>query len=224
VTAGTGDNASAQEPPEPVPISALRHYRFCPRRCALQYVEEVFVDNAFTLEGDALHEHVDDAGTEQHPDVRVVRGLPLFSDRLGLSGKADVVEFHRQADGTEAPFPVEYKRGRRRPHDQSDVQVCAQAICLEEMLGVPVPAGAIYFGTSRRRRDVACDAALRRIVEDTARDVRALIAAGVTPSARLGPWCDGCSLRAACMPEVTGGSDGSTAYLRGLSRAEEAAR
>ena len=211
-------NALPSEDALLIPVSALRHYRFCPRRCALQYVEEQFVDNAYTLEGDALHEHVDDPGVEERAGVRVERALPLYSDRLGLTGKADVIEFHHQPHGGEIPFPVEYKRGARQKYDQTDIQLCAQAMCLEEMLGAQVPAGAIYFGGARRRRDVEFSAPLRSLVEETVRDVRELIQRGVTPPARLGPWCDGCSLREICMPEVTGGQEDSRAYIAEILR------
>lgn len=201
-----------------VNLSALRHYRFCPRRCALQYVEETWAENAYTEQGDDLHQRVDEAGVEEREGVRVERALPLFCDRLGLTGRGDIVEFHRGADGRETPYPVEYKRGPRRKHDQAEIQLCAQALCLEEMFGVPAPAGAIYFGDSHRRQEIACDAALRAEVEQTVLAVRTLLRSGRTPAARLGPWCDGCSLRPACMPEVTGAHDGSTAYLAALAR------
>lgn len=201
-----------------VPVSALRHYTFCPRRCALQYVEQTWADNRFTIEGDALHERVDTAGYEERPGVRVVRALPIFSDRLGLSGRADVVEFVHGADGRDHPSPVEYKRGARRLHDQADLQLCAQALCLEEMFGVSVDRGSIYFGDSRRRREVAFSPELRERVAVTAGAVRALMREARTPPARHGAWCDGCSLQPACIPTVTEGNDRSAAYLDAVAR------
>ncbi|MGI8551098.1 MAG: CRISPR-associated protein Cas4 [Dehalococcoidia bacterium] len=138
-----------------------------------------------------------------------------------MTGKVDIIECHSRPNGIEIPFPVEYKRGPRRKYDQSDIQLCAQGICLEEMLGVPVPAGAVYFGGAHRRREVAFSEGLRRLVEETARDVRALIERGETPAAKLGPWCDGCSLRGICIPEVTGPVDRSAAYLQAILQVPE---
>jgi CRISPR-associated exonuclease Cas4 len=189
----------------------------------LIHVEGVFLDNAHTLEGALLHDRVDTPGVEERPGVRIVRALPLFSRKLGLVGKADIVEFHRQPDGSERPFPVEYKRGRRRQWDNDDVQLCAQALCLEEMLGINVPVGAVFHAASKRRREVACDEALRLLTEQTIAQVRALIASGQVPPAVLLPKCDGCSLRATCMPEITQHPDRAAAFARDVFRLEAAA-
>src|SRR6266851_4889275 len=143
----------AEEEIEPLALSALNHLLFCERRCALIHIEGVFVENAFTLQGGLLHEAADTPGYETRSEVRVVRALPLYSRRLGLSGKADIVEFTGQRGGG-TPCPVDYKRGARRRWDNDDVQLCAQAICLEEMLKVDVPRGAIFHAASKRRREV----------------------------------------------------------------------
>mgnify|MGYP001570397844 FL=1 len=190
-------------PPTQIPISALNHFTFCPRRCALIHVEGVFVENASTLRGRVAHEEVDDAGAEERPGVRIVRGLPLFSDRLGLSGRADVVEFRPAADGPEIPYPIEYKRGPRRQWKNDDLHACAQGLCLEDMFGVPVPRGAIFHIASRRRREVEFTPELRSAVAQTIQDIRRLLAAGFTPPAIRQPHCDGCSLNRLCLPEIT---------------------
>ncbi len=138
--------------PEPgdelVPLSALQHHLFCPRQCALIHVEQVWAEDAATAEGRLLHERVDAGGAETRPGIRVERGVALRSVRLGVSGRADVVEFHGRPP---VPFPVEYKRGKPKPHRADEVQLCAQAICLEEMSATG-PAGALFYGTTRRCR------------------------------------------------------------------------
>ena len=190
------------EPEEPVLLSALNQYLYCPRRCALIHVEGVFSENAFTLEGRFLHDQADTPGVESRPGVRVVRALPLFSKRWGLTGKADVVEFHRINNGVETPLPVEYKRGPRRKWDNDDAQLCSQAFCLEEMIGVPVPRGAIYHAASKRRREVEFTEELRELTARTIDNVRAMILSSRVPSAELKPQCTGCSLRNFCLPET----------------------
>lgn len=190
------------DPGEPVLLSALNQFLYCPRRCALIHVEGVFNENAFTLEGRFLHDQADTPGVENRPGVRVVRALPLFSKRLELTGKADVVEFHRMNNGGEIPLPVEYKRGPRRKWDNDDAQLCAQAFCLEDMIGVSVPRGAIYHAASKRRREVEFTAELRELTTRTIENVRLMVSAGRVPSAELKPRCQGCSLRTFCLPET----------------------
>jgi CRISPR-associated exonuclease Cas4 len=207
---------------EPIILSALNQFLFCPRRCALIHVEGVFEENAFTLEGSLLHDRTDTPGVAERPGVRIVRALPLFSRRLGLIGKADIVEFHRQPDGSERPYPVEYKRGRRRRWDNDDVQLCAQALCLEEMLGLAVPVGAVFHAASKRRREVPFDGKMRLLTEQTVGQVRELIASGRVPLAALMPKCGGCSLRVACMPEITEHPDRVAAFAHGVFRWETA--
>lgn len=197
---------SDQREVEPLPISALNQLLYCERRCALIHVEGIFVENAATLAGRFAHEGADTPGYETRAGIRVERALPLFSDALALSGKADIVEFHRAVEkgGKERPFPVEYKRGQRRKWENDDVQLCAQALCLEEMLGVPVPAGAIFHAKTKRRRDVAFTPALRRQTLEAIRRLREMISAGRVPPPILTPRCEGCSLHEVCLPELSG--------------------
>ena len=180
----------------PIAISALQHYAYCPRQCALIHVEQVFDDNVYTARGQAVHRLVDTPGYEIKAGVKVERALPLWSDRLGLIGKADVVEFHPGG----AVFPVEFKHGRKREKIHDDIQLAAQAMCLEEMLGVTVPLGAIYHASSRRRREVAITPELRCAVEATVNAVRQMIVQGVLPPPVNDERCRACSLIDACQP------------------------
>lgn len=188
---------------ELIPISALNQYVYCPRRCALIHIEQVWTENRFTAEGRIMHERVHDESRESRGDVRIDYGVSLRSLRLGLIGKADVVEFHRQPDGSWRPFPVEYKRGKPKADDCDRVQLCAQAICLEEMLSsVAIPEGALFYGQTRHRLDVVFDEGLRRETEETARLAHDLIAAGRTPPPVYEKRCESCSLLAECLPKT----------------------
>lgn len=204
------------EPLDPIPLSALQHWCYCPRQCALIHVEQVFEDNLFTQRGQALHKRVDDPGFEVRDGLRIERALPLFCDRLGLVGKADVVEF--LPDGT--PYPVEYKHGSR--HKRADIAACddmqlaAQALCLEEMFGRAVPEGALYYATSRRRRIVAVDANLTAKMEIAVGEVRRLLAAGSLPPPLNDEHCRACSLRDLCQPEALARSPQREAVLKTL--------
>jgi CRISPR-associated exonuclease Cas4 len=192
-----GPQAPFWEDADLVLISALEHWSYCPRQCALIHVEQVWDENLYTLRGRHAHEKVDLPEAERRDGVRVERALPLWSDRLGLVGKADVVEFHG-----DVPYPVEYKHGPRRRHAHDDLQLCAQALCLEEMTGRPVPRGAVYHHSSRRRREVACDARLRTAVEEAVRQVRALLHSSRLPPPVHDARCEHCSLRDSCLPGV----------------------
>lgn len=180
-----------------IPLSALNHFLYCPRRCGLIHVEGLFIQNAFTVEGQLRHETADTPGYESQPGVRVLRALPLFAHRLGLIGKADIVEFHGNR-----PFPIEYKRGKKKQWDNDDVQLCAQALCLEEMFQLEVPKGAVYHASSRRRREVAFTPSLRDQTADAIFAVRKLVSASAVPLPRLKPQCEGCSLHSTCLPEL----------------------
>jgi CRISPR-associated exonuclease Cas4 len=185
-----------------LPISALQHLRFCERQCALIHIEQVWSENRFTVEGQHLHEHVHERGSESRGKIRTETGLALRSLELGLSGIADVVEFHRQEDASWLPFPVEYKRGKPKQDSSDEVQLCAQAICLEEMLDCQIPCGALFYGKTRRRKQVAFDPALRELTAETARQLHALIAGGITPPPLQNePKCSHCSLQDLCMPK-----------------------
>ncbi|WP_427788910.1 CRISPR-associated protein Cas4 [Brevundimonas diminuta] len=179
-----------------VPISALQHYLFCPRQCALIHVERLWAEDVATAEGRLLHERADSGRCERRPGVRIARGLMLRSVALGVTGKADVVELH---DGR--PFPVEYKRGRPKSHRADEVQLCAQAICLEEMFARPVSEGALFYGQTRRRHDVLFDDDLRALTFNTAEAVRRDIVNFHTPPPIATPRCRRCSLMELCQPE-----------------------
>ena len=183
---------------DPIPLSALEHWSYCPRQCCLIHAEQAFAENIHTLRGQAVHKRTDEPGVETRPGLKVARALPLWCDRLGLVGKSDVVEF--LSDGT--PYPVEYKHGKKREKRHDDIQLAAQALCLEEMTGKAVPAGAIYHATSRRRREVAITAELRQAVETCAAEVRAALAASVLPPPVDDGRCRECSLADLCQPHA----------------------
>jgi len=232
---------------ELLPLSALSHLIFCERRAALIHIEGVWEDNRFTVQGEQFHQRVHDADDESRGNVRIVRGLLLRSLTLGLSGKTDVVEFHRAdpppqddaldwlddlpaaeptpgppeattpvalpgAEGLWRPFPIEYKRGKPKPDRCDEVQICAQAMCLEEMLGGHVEAGALFYGQTRRRQDVAFDDALRNATTDAARRLHEIIDAGKTPPPVYEKKCRSCSLVDVCMPKASAGRS-ATQYL-----------
>lgn len=187
---------------ELLPLSSLQHMVFCPRQCALMFIEQVWDENRLTVEGRIFHERVHELGQETRGDARISRGVFIRSPRLGIVGIADVVEFHRKPDGTWLPFPVEYKRGKPKADDCDKVQLCAQAICLEEMLSTSIPAGALFYGQTRHRLDVVFDEALRRETEEAARRAHALIASGRTPPPVYEKRCESCSLMSECLPKT----------------------
>lgn len=188
---------------ELVPISALQHMLYCPRQCALIHVERQWADNRFTAEGTVLHRRADAGKGERRRTVRIERSVPVRSLRLGLFGVADVIEIHTGG----RIYPVEYKRGQPKTHRSDEVQLCAQAICLEEMLGVPVPEGALFYGRSRRRKVVILDAELRQLTETVTSDTRHMLAAGRTPPAEFeARKCNACSLKEACQPQSPRGT------------------
>lgn len=217
-----------------LPLSALQHFLFCPRRAALVHIERLWDENRATAQGHLLHERVHTSEPESRGDVRTVRGLRLRSLRLGLTGQADVVEFHRLTDaavsprvseglsqgvvlqgvnGLWRPFPVEYKVGKLRHEKGYEVQLCAQALCLEEMLNVAVPEGALFYGKTARRLEIPFDEQLRSETEDAARRLHALVQSGQTPKARYEKKCRECSLQSLCIPKITGIQKNIGAYL-----------
>ncbi len=209
-----------------LPLSALQHLLFCERRAALVHIERLWEENIFTAEGVHLHERVHgQSPVEARNQIRIARGLIVRSLRLGLSGKLDMVEFHQLASAPEKrparpegilsdgvsltgaagywrPFPVEYKRGRLRREESYEVQLCAQALCLEEMLGVVVSSGAIYYREPRRRIEIAFEVSLRDETERAAKRLHILVNSGVTPSARYEKKCKSCSLIEQCLPKA----------------------
>lgn len=191
------DKITDDKSDDPVMISALEHWSYCPRQCALIHIEQTFDENLYTLRGRAVHQRVDEPEFEVVDGIRIERAVPLWSKRLGLIGKADVVEFHG-----ETPYPVEYKHGPRREREHDDLQVCAQALCLEEMTGLPVPLGAIYHHSSRRRREVVFTEGLRHSVEEAVEAIRRMLASKTLPEPVNDARCEKCSLQEACLPSV----------------------
>jgi CRISPR-associated exonuclease Cas4 len=194
------------EPLDPIPLSALQHWAYCPRQCALIHLEQAFDNNLHTLRGNALHARVDQPGVLSERGLRVERALPVWHDGLGLIGKADVVEF--QSDNT--PYPVEYKQGSRHKSAAivacDELQLAAQALCREAMTGRAVPEGAIFYASSKRRRVVSIDGALRERVVEASAAVQALLASERLPPPLMGELaqarCKSCSLLDRCQPEA----------------------
>jgi CRISPR-associated exonuclease Cas4 len=202
-----------------IPLSALQHFGFCRRQCALIHLEGTWSENRLTAEGRLLHDHVDQAHSESRRDVRTATAVRICSQRLGVIGVMDMIEFHRvesphdndhQAIATKLPgisglwlpFPVEYKRGAPKAHRADEIQLCAQAYCLEEMLKLHIDHGALFYGKTRRRMDVAFDAELRRLTQETANGIHELFASGITPPPVYGKWCESCSLIEECRPRL----------------------
>lgn len=208
---------------ELLPISALQHLLFCERQCALIHLEQVWSENRLTVEGRHLHRKVHESGDQRRGRVWIARGVPLRSSQLGLIGQADVVEIEpptdwdrprwtshaiweqiRQSNGHDWRItPIEYKRGRPKKDNSDRVQLAAQALCLEEMLGVSLVSGAIFYGQQQRRREIVFDAALRALVATVSRRLRELIESRKTPAACREAKCDNCSLVEICLPKAT---------------------
>lgn len=208
-----------------LPLSGLQHFAFCRRQWALIHIERQWEENLRTVEGRHLHEKVHSGlDVELKGAVLVARSVPLVSYKLGLYGVADVVEFHPSAggqgvrlpgrDGVWRVHPVEYKRGRPKPDHRDEVQLCAQAMCLEEMLGAEVRDGSFFYGETRRRLLVRFSASLRNQVESLAREMHDMFARGVTPSAPPGVRCSLCSLKDLCLPQLTRRPKSVQKYLR----------
>ncbi len=209
-------------------LSGLQHVLFCERQWALIHIEQQWAENRLTAQGNLLHEKVHSAKTEQRGSLRTVRTLRLVSYKLGLVGQSDLVEFHRCDDGGPGvklkgaaglwrPFPVEYKRGKPKKDKSDEVQLCAQAMCLEEMLDVAIPEGAVFYGRNKRRRAVVFDDDLRRLTTDTAQKVHALFDAKITPAANLDARCKACSLLDVCLPDKAAPGKTSS-YLQKMIR------
>lgn len=183
---------------ESLPLSALQHWLFCPRQCALIHVERLWKENRLTAEGRVLHERADQGIPESRDGIRILRSVQVASDRLRLHGVADVVELRATI-----PFPVEYKRGRPKAHRADEVQLCAQAICLEEMTGQEIDGGALYYGTQRRRTPVVFDSELRALTAQVAAEAHEAMASGTLPAPRYDAGrCESCSLYELCRPQA----------------------
>lgn len=208
---------------ELLPISGLQHLAFCERQCALIHLERLWTENVLTAEGRVLHDRVHSDDSETRGKVRTARGLPLVSHRLGLSGVADVVEFRRDDNatlrlpkrlGTWSVYPVEYKRGKRKKENFDEIQLCAQALCLEEMLNVPIPEGSLFYGKTRSRTEVSITDDLRTETRRLALRFHELMRSGITPPPKPGPHCESCSLADECMPGVVQKTSGrASVYL-----------
>jgi CRISPR-associated exonuclease Cas4 len=196
-----------EEQDDTLPISGLQHLAFCPRQWALIHLEQVWVENVRTAEGRLLHERADLPGESRRASVRTVRGMWLRSEKLRLTGRADIVEFRP------APYPVEYKRGKSKPNDCDTVQLCAQALCLEEMLDTAIERGAIFYGNPRRRLEVDFTSELRSRTEELAATMHRLYQSRVTPAATPGPYCHNCSLVDVCLPEATSHDDAAARWV-----------
>lgn len=187
---------------EPIYLSRLQHYLYCPHQFALIELEAVWSENRFTAEGQVLHQRVNQPDQQKRGAIRVVQALRLSSEKLGIEGVADVVEFHKQDDGREQPFPIEYKRGKPKTHHADEVQLCAQALCLEEMLEQHVPEGALFYGETRRRQSVVFDDELRALTFQSITACRDIVSTGQTPKAIYeAKKCRGCSLIENCHPK-----------------------
>ncbi|CAK0761249.1 CRISPR-associated exonuclease Cas4 [Gammaproteobacteria bacterium] len=205
-------------------LSGLQHLAYCPRQWALIYIEKIWEENLFTTEGKILHRHAHEEGTEKRAGVHIARGLRIRSLELGVFGITDIVEFKTDPQGIKLsgqrgrwrPYPVEYKRGRPKKGCFDEVQLCAQAFCLEEMLGISIVDGAIYYGKAHHRHLVTFDKLLRERTVALAKEMHRLWEIGVTPEAKSGPKCDDCSLAARCLPTVTNRSACATLYLERL--------
>lgn len=180
-----------------IPVSALSHWSYCARRCALIHLEQTFEENLYTLRGQRVHRAVDEVGVETASGVRVARAVPIWSRRLGLTGRADLIEFPQ-----EIPYPIEYKTGSRTRWGSESLQLCAQAICLEEMFSIPVPTGAVWYHGSRKRVEVTFDAGLRQQVEDATAAIRTMLAGTRVPAALDDKRCPNCSLVDTCLPAL----------------------
>ncbi|MFW6097095.1 MAG: CRISPR-associated protein Cas4 [Chloroflexota bacterium] len=202
-------NTGPYEEPVEVLISAIEHHSYCPRQCALIHVEGTYTENVYTVRGNLAHKRVDAGVTDVRDGIRAVRDVPVWSERLRIRGKADLVEFHDRT-----PYPVEYKVGKRRAR-HPDLQLCAQALCLEEMLNVTVTRGAVYYHGERRRHEVAFDDSLRRATTVMIEAIRRALQAQRLPEAPNDARCRNCSLKTDCLPGVVGDPD----RLRGLQGA-----
>ncbi len=203
-----------------LPISGLQHLVYCPRQFALIHIEQIWEENRFTAEGRLLHQRVDQQGSETRRDLHIAHALRLRSLRYGLSGIADVVEFHRNEVGVALsgrsghwfPYPVEYKRGRPKKHNADAVQLCAQALCLEEMLRVELREGALFYGKRRRRKVVKFTDVLRQETSNLCSEMHCIWSSGQTPPPQHDERCDHCSLLVRCKPHLSE-NDSSRSYL-----------
>jgi CRISPR-associated exonuclease Cas4 len=210
-------------PEDLLPLSGIQHFLFCRRQWALIHVEMQWQDNVLTVEGKQLHERVDDPFfVETRRDVVISRSVPVASYTLGLSGICDIVEFTRSPEGVRLPgregfylpAPVEYKRGSPKREPVDEAQLCAQAMCLEEMLLVTIPYGFLYYGKTRRREPVELTDELRRLVRDATAEMHAYMARGYTPRVKISKACRSCSLADVCLPKLQENVIAASRYIK----------
>lgn len=193
-----------------LPLSGIQHFAFCRRQWALIHIENQWAENERTVDGIIMHEKAHSGDAESRGDVVIMRALRVFSATLGVSGECDVVEFNRNADGILLnghdglwqPYPVEYKRGKPKEHNADEMQLCAQAMCLEEMLCCTIPCGALFYGEPRRRTEVEFTPELRRAVKDSLNEMHDYYKRGYTPKAKPRKGCSACSLKEICLPKM----------------------
>jgi CRISPR-associated exonuclease Cas4 len=203
-----------------IQLSSIQHFVFCPRQCGLIHVDALWSENLFTARGRIMHEKVDSGEDESRGDKLIVRSLNIYSRRLGLSGRCDVVEMTETGE-TIAPYPVEYKSGKPKMDISDTAQLCAQALCLEEMMNVPVREAAVFYGKPRRRLSVEIDDSLRRETESIIHSIHRMIKDRKVPASKYMKKCDTCSLNDMCMPKVRSGRLKS--YIEELYRTDEKA-
>ncbi len=209
-------------------LSALQHFLFCPRQCALIHIEQVWTENTLTALGRLMHEKAHETKYEKRNNVITARGLRLFSKKLGLSGQTDIVEFHKVKNaetgcrlpgfsGRWSVFPVEYKHGKPKQDHSDEVQLCAQAMCLEEMLEIKIPEGALFYGKRRRRLPVTFSKELRDLTERTAQKIHKMFQTGKTPKAVYSKKCESCSLKDQCLPKRTNAGIKVSRYIKKMA-------
>lgn len=200
-----------------IPLSALQHFAFCPRQCALIHNEQVWAENYLTAHGQLLHQRVDSGEPETRKGIRYERTVQVNAPLLGLTGKLDLVEL---ALSTGVLTPVEYKRGKPKKDDCDLIQLCAQALCLEEMMGKPVEHGALWYWQTRHRQEVVLDQALRARTKAVIGEVATLFASLETPKAKYGKHCKACSLLDLCNPQLIN-QDKSAVYAARLFKTDD---
>ena len=193
-------------------LSGIQHFRFCRRQWALIHIENLWAENVLTVQGEQMHERAHDSALrERRGDFIIVRGMPVFSAELGVSGACDVIEFRKDAAGVPLtgeqgcflPYPIEYKRGAPREDEANELQLCGQAMCLEEMLCCDIPKGALYLGQTHRRAEIEFTKELRQTVVDTLSEMHRLYQRGNTPKVKPTKACNACSLREVCLPRLS---------------------
>lgn len=199
-----------------VKLSALQHFSYCPRQCALIYLEDIYQENLYTLQGNEIHERVHQEASRKRDDIRTETVLPVWSTQLGIRGQADLVEFHLAEPSKESKYrkivPVEYKRGSKKEREADEVQLCAQSLCLEEMLDNTIGAAYIYHHSSHTRQEVELNKTLRQNTKKTIARVRKMLIHREVPGPVNDSRCNDCSLKNSCMPDCTGQMDNLRTY------------